>query len=321
MKQDDYTVSETGLTPGLKYTPSAASHMPDYDSSVYTEYKITYDGTDYTTGSFTCPDEDFKVKYYFYGYSTTSVWQLGNTYSFLNISESATQDLSFGKAGYVARFTLTFSKSGTVDFYTIGSSDSYGYLSTTSSFDEDAGGPSSYLKKNDDGGSGTNFLISYDVIAGTTYYLWVRLIDITTTGSTTVRVVPTWPLYDLWDWGISNGDATATQTQTAYTAITGHGAVSDFSYLVWNDLVSKVNDMKGEVGLSWNEKYLSLSNTKMTSSSKTLTADRFNSLRYNIGIHESTGLNEVYTGDEVYGWYFTNLTDALNTWINTLNGS
>lgn len=316
---DETSERETGLTPGLTYTPSA--HMPDYDSSVYTEYKITYQRTDYTTGSFTCPDNNFMVTYNFYGYSTSSVWKLGNTYSLKNISEPQTQDLSFGKAGYVARFTLTFAKSGTVNFYTIGSSDSYGYLSTTSSFDEDTGGPTSSLKKNDDGGSGNNFKISYDVVEGTTYYLWVRMIDITTPGSTTVCIDPAWPLYDLWDWNASNGDATAAQTRIAYEAITGGGAVSDFNYLVWNDLVNKVNDMKSETGFPWNTKYLSLSNTRVTTSDKTLTADRFNSLQYNIGIHESTGLNDVYAGNEVYGWYFTNLTDALNTWINTLNGN
>lgn len=254
-------------------------------------------------------------------YSTeaeSSTWQIGSTYTWSSISEEQSQYLSFGIAGYVARFKITFSRSGTAIFRSTGNYDTYGYLSTTTSFDADEGGPTSYLTYDDDTGAGSNFKLTYAVTAGTTYYLWVRLYDITDTGSCTVYVVPPTLDIDLWDWSVSNGSATAAQTQKAYTAITSRGAVSDFSYLVWNDLVNKVNDVKAEAGFSWNTKYLSLSNTLMTSSSKTLTADRFNSLRYNIGIHESTGLNEVYTGDEVYGWYFTTLTDTLNTWIADL---
>ena len=68
------TKKESGLTPGLAYTPS--KHMPDYDDSVYTDYEIRYDGTDYTTGSFTCPSSNFTVKYYLYGYEEAS-WKIG----------------------------------------------------------------------------------------------------------------------------------------------------------------------------------------------------------------------------------------------------
>lgn len=37
----------------------------------------------------------------------------------------------------------------------------------------------------------------------------------------------------LWTWTGSNGAASAAQTMDAYDAITNHGALSDFSYLVW----------------------------------------------------------------------------------------
>lgn len=53
----------------------------------------------------------------------------------------------------------------------------------------------------------------------------------------------------------------------------------------------------------------------MTSSDKTLTAARFNSVRYNIGAHYSTGISEVASGDPVLGSYFTTLTTKLNEWI------
>ena len=49
---------------------------------------------------------------------------------------------------------------------------------------------------------------------------------------------------------------------------------------------------------------------------KTLTAERFNSLRFNIGIFLSTGIPEVSSGDIVLGSYFLTLADSLNAWID-----
>lgn len=120
---------------------------------------------------------------------------------------------------------------------------------------------------------------------------------------------------DSWSWSSSNGSATASQTQAAYSAIRNHGKVSNFSYLVWNDLVDKVREVQEAKGVSWSTNYLSLSRTKMSASDKKLTAARFNSLRYNIGIYYSTGIQEVSRGDTVYGYYFTTLTNCINNWI------
>ena len=114
----------------------------------------------------------------------------------------------------------------------------------------------------------------------------------------------------------SNGDASSSQTKSAYNAVTSKGETSDFSYKVWNDLVNKVNEVQKEKGKSWSNEYATYSNTLMSSSSTTLTANRFNSLRYNIGKYHSTGISEVNTGDIVYGSYFITLTNKLNEWIN-----
>lgn len=126
------------------------------------------------------------------------------------------------------------------------------------------------------------------------------------------------PAIDLWYWTLSNGDATISQTQKAYSAITSKGKVSDFNYLVWNDMCNKVKVYLDEAGKSWNSYYDYLNNTKMTSSDKVLTAKRFNSLRYNIGVHISTGINEVQKGDKVMGSYFITLMDKLNQLIINL---
>ena len=129
-----------------------------------------------------------------------------------------------------------------------------------------------------------------------------------------------------WDWQISNGSATPLQTRAAYTAVTTNGAVSDFSYLVWNDMCDKVQEVLDVLEEAWvtkdnntGETLLSLDDTKMTSSDKTLTAKRYNSLRLNVGSHYSTGINPVSTNDKVIGQtHFINLMSKVNEWIATL---
>lgn len=121
-----------------------------------------------------------------------------------------------------------------------------------------------------------------------------------------------------WSWNKSNGIATASQTQKAYTAITSNGYVSDFSYKVWNDMVDKVKETLDACGDSWDSSFATYANTRMSSSDKVLTATKFNSLRHNIGSHETTGITTKYKDEYVYGKYFTILTDRLNTWINSI---
>lgn len=330
------TIRVTGLPSGTRvvnwYIGTSTSSMPydDYENTTTTSSSHRFTGLSPDTRYYVkvkavdASDNDLGTYTSSQRYATdaeeVSSWQVGNTYMWSNISAQQSQYLSFGVAGYVARFTLTFARSGTVTFRSTGSSDTYGYLSTSSSFDASTGGPKSPIVEDDDGGAGNNFKMTYNVTAGTTYYLWARMLEVTGTGAMTVYVSAPSVMIDPWSWSSSNGDATASQTSAAYSAITNHGAVSNFSYLVWNDLVDKVLEAKDAAGVAWNTKYLSAASTKMTSSNKTLTADRFNSLRYNIGIHSSTGLNDVYTGDKVYGRYFTSLTDALNTWIDGLSG-
>lgn len=128
---------------------------------------------------------------------------------------------------------------------------------------------------------------------------------------------------DHWTWTAQNtgGNATAQQTRNAYSAVTNNGTTNQFSYKVWNDMCEKVNEvLDAYSGGSWNNYYASFANTKMTASNKTLTATRWNSLRYNVGSHYATSnvrrIDEVDTGDRVYGWYFTVLMQCVNNWID-----
>lgn len=175
---------------------------------------------------------------------------------------------------------------------------------------------------------------------GTTYTITARLID-----SSTGSVLQTVTLYAtteddgqtvaLWSWSASNGSASASQTQAARNAVAGHGAVENFSYLVWNDMVAKVAEMRNAAGLSpvWNTTYLTQNNTKMSSTDKTMTAARYNSLRYNIGLYKSFSdsadslidYDSVVAvkspGDDVIGSDFLDLMIGLNAAIRQVNES
>lgn len=175
---------------------------------------------------------------------------------------------------------------------------------------------------------------------GTTYTITARLID-----SNTGRILQTVTLnattekdgqaVTLWSWSASNGSASASQTQAARDAVAGHGAVEDFSHLVWNDMVDKVAEMRNAAGLSpvWNPTYLTQSNTKMSSTDKTMTAARYNSLRYNIGLYKSfadsadslINYDSVVAvknpGDDVIGSDFLDLMIGLNAAIEQVNAT
>ena len=58
--------------------------------------------------------------------------------------------------------------------------------------------------------------------------------------------------------------------------------------------------------------------TKMKSSDKVMTAERFNALRFNIGSRTSTGIADKSAGQEVVGDYFVTLAKCINGWIDKL---
>lgn len=136
------------------------------------------------------------------------------------------------------RFSVSFSNSGTATFYTTGSVDTYGYLGTTSGWDSDSGTPSSYIARNDDGGSGSNFSISYDVIADTTYYVWVRGFDGTDTGSVVLHITAPTPTVDKWVWSFSIGDS---------LSVDSHG-VHPMTATEWNNFTTRINEFRAYLG-------------------------------------------------------------------------
>lgn len=166
----------------------------------------------------------------------------------------------------------------------------------------------------------TKWMTKTGLKPGTRYSVSIEAEDLVTgwSNSWSDRVTTDKILVSAWSWSSSNGTASASQTKAAYTALTNNGSTSDFSYLVWNDMCSKVIEIENAAGLTWSTKYASYADTKMSSSDKVLTATRFNSLRYNIGRSYSTGINEIASGDTVYAWYFTTLARCMNEWIDQI---
>lgn len=166
----------------------------------------------------------------------------------------------------------------------------------------------------------TKWMTKTGLKSGTRYSVSIEAEDLVTgwSNSWSDRVTTDKILVSAWSWSSSNGTASASQTKAAYTALTNNGSTSDFSYLVWNDMCSKVIEIENAAGLTWSTKYASYADTKMSSSDKVLTATRFNSLRYNIGRSYSTDIKEVFSGDTVYAWYFTTLARCMNSWIDQL---
>lgn len=166
----------------------------------------------------------------------------------------------------------------------------------------------------------TKWMTKTGLKPGTRYSVSIEAEDLVTgwSNSWSTRVTTDKIVVAAWNWNASNGDASAALTKAAKYAVDHKGSLSDFSYKVWNDMCKKVLDIENTAGLQWNPKYAEYLDTKMSSTDKVLTADRFNSLRYNIGRSYSTGIDEVKSGWPVLGSYFVTLTDCMNAWINEL---
>ena len=245
-------------------------------------------------------------------------WQLGTHTDLLNISSSKEKYLSFGKAGYMATFRLSFNKTGRVHIYSITnkSCDPISFFSLSNYVDLEKGAP---LEEDQieppvgdtDDEIDSDFGFYVDVIAGEIYNLYVRPYDLDETGAFTVYIETVSDLKE-WDW-YENDDR-----EQAYIALTTHGPVSDFLYTVWNELIDKVVEAKNFRGYNWNKEILTERQTRMSSRNKTLTADRFNSLAVNAGYYIPNSLKNFSSGDQVKGEYFTDLTKYLNYFIEDI---
>lgn len=169
---------------------------------------------------------------------------------------------------------------------------------------------------------GNNLKLQYTAVNNQAFYLYTRHINPTDTNQVIINVTyGTKADITKWSWTDSNGDATLDETVKAYAAITATGATTDFSHKVWNDIVNKVAEIVAAEDDEWYENYDSLANTKMTAPDEELSALAFNSLRFNVGARENappTEISDKMPRDAVEGWFFTKLTECINTWIDNL---
>ena len=254
--------------------------------------------------------------YTFYGFYTTKSGSNTYYYSLGSASVSVVYEEPGPSASYSIDYTsttLTFNVSGltsgqSVDLYARLQSDTAGASPVVN---ENITATGSTLTKTYSGLSPGQDYIANVRVAGS----WLGSTSFTTPAAAV----------DLWDWAASNGEASAAQTAAAYAAVTGGGSVSDFSWLVWNDMCAKVKAVLDAAGIAWvtkitatGETLLSYEATRMTASGRTLTAARFNALRFNVGANYTTGIAAVAAGDAVLGSYFTTLMEKVNEWIETL---
>lgn len=260
-------------------------------------------------------------------------WTLVNKGSLGTITSQ--KDISFTIESYkVYRFAFQFANSGAPKFYTTGNVATYGQWTDTSvTFDSSLGcvDPADDIAQNN-GGSG-NFSISsskYTASANTTYWLFVSGVSGSDTGPTTLHIVPPSSgeeTISKWSWTSSNGSANASLTSAAYDAVYYKQDTKNFSHLVWNDMVKKVNDVieAYSSNADWDSSYATYNDTKMNSTPYYLTAVIFNSIINNIeivgnylnlGYH--TDIGKVDPGDYVYGEYFLTLAEYINDCIDKL---
>lgn len=109
---------------------------------------------------------------------------------------------------------------------------------------------------------------------------------------------------------------------------------------MWNDIITKINEVANALGKGWNSEYLTYYNTKMHFLYSPLYAKMFNSARYNtnyltwtwsydptatgyIGRTDFQGVAEAgdKNADFVFGAYIVELTKRLNTVIGVINGT
>ena len=189
--------------------------------------------------------------------------------------------------------------------------------------------------------SSSSAVVFSGLSAGSSYALSVTISNITGSSDVileaykiTTSQEPTYVFpVSAWDWNKSNGVASASQTQKAYYAAKNKGYVSDFSYLVWNDMIDKVNAVcnavatpfvtaTGTTGMSrygWDSSYGSLAATKMSSTDRTLTAQRYHAFLINVSRGRGKALinpESIRSGGALYGVYLTDLMSVyLNEWI------
>lgn len=319
--EDEYVFIECTLASGYDFDCWAyrlGSINPDEDAEISYRYPFEYYDTQNlyiraTSYKIDTPEDDTwntEISYF--------QWPVDST-------GSSTFNLS---PGTLRVYGVEFSKNGIATFHVESSMDTIGWLTLGTGddyYNPGASEPHNSLVMDDDSYDGNDFQFTHEVSAGITYYVWIRGANWDTSGSGRFVVENASTSVPIWTWYYSNGSATDVETRDSYEALKTGTPTTDFSYKVWNDIVSKVSAILDYQDDGWDRTYATLTNTKMSTSDKKLTAVRYNSVVKNIdwfikntGHSNGTGIPFVDPGDVVFCSHITQLTDEINRWIPEL---
>ena len=216
------------------------------------------------------------------------------TGAFGTISSEASASFTLG-IKQMRRYSVKFENSGSANFFAMGSEDTWGYLSTTTGFDSTNGMPTSYLAEDGTSGPGDNFAITYNVTAGTTYYVWVCESYGESTGTIELYVQP------------PEEEAAKRPNNFAWTYAKTQGGDFNLTASEWNALTSRINAFRA---------YKNLSNYSFTTAyyDDDFTATIYNQARLAIqGISGyGTYIPTVVSGQDITAYMMNTLVSELN---------
>lgn len=336
-----YTTGDVDTIGYLSTTSTWKSDFSRPSSSVASDDN-SYDGTNFDIGYYV----NANTVYYIYvrgrtgqesGYvdlCITEPWEL----SLSNLgTPTATQSMGIIlNAGTMWCGQVSFASSCkvTVSFST--SMNMQCWISKSSAWSH--GEPTSDIVAYDD----WNYTITFDAVAGQTYYIWLRDYSAATSGQVFLDITIPQNSIKKWSWSASNGIANASKTDAAYKAVQNKQSTKNFNRDVWKAMVDKVQEIRNKTVGGWDATYASFDTTRDRVASNgdfELTATMFNSLRNNLelaGTSTKVGLTQipdttkhdnapngtiphpVESGKTVFGHYFITLTDYMNSCIDKL---
>ena len=232
-----------------------------------------------------------------------ATWEVYHIKDLTNISETRSCDLDLG-VGHVDLITMTFQTSGTATFYSEGTSDNdvIAYLSLDDGFDTSQGWPINTEASNDDDNGNRQFRFTYEVAAGTEYFLWVRCFNSTSSGSVTVFIEPP----------VSSSER---PDRFAWEYPKEKGKPFILPYDEWCSLLDHINEIREYKGLQPMQSGTAVGYFYYPAEN----GEIFTATMYNQALMGISGiLNDGYSENEVQsGWPVT--ADCLNLLVEMIN--
>lgn len=322
------------VSSGGKYT--ATGLIPDTEYKIYCTIGYSIDGSENYAFTDLAPtvvyteegDPEFVLRYHNF-YEQNGPISVGTSNELLTIANDG-EPIPINQ-WEMHCFSCSFDQDCLIAFYSVSEEkalDMDGYISTEIDFNVKTGEATETeeyaigyngAKKYNSSANDYDFSMVFEAKANQVYYFWWSIVPVEAIDGSAIFYIKKYDgsvTIEPWHWDYKNGTATTAETKRASEALENHGSTTDFYYKVWNDLVDKVYEARG----MWQTdggRYLSKSDLKFSSyDTKILTADMFNSLKYNIEYGGySAGFANVQKGDPVKGSYFFALTDALNRFI------